>query len=102
MNLKSPRWFPIAVVASVLNVVAIWFATGSAWHATIHGALAASFGIWAGRLQHQLRRGDGQVEAGLEAMELEMDQLRQQLGEAQERLDFAERVLAKEAQPRPR
>ena len=38
-------------------------------------------------------RGD-ELHAGLEAVEFEMSQLRQELGEAQERLDFAERMLA--------
>jgi chromosome segregation ATPase len=36
----------------------------------------------------------GEDQARLEALEAEMGDLRRELGEAQERLDFAERVLA--------
>ena len=43
-----------------------------------------------------LRQGPARSEspARLEGLEEEVSQLRQELGEAQERLDFAERVLA--------
>jgi hypothetical protein len=42
----------------------------------------------------------GDVEARLDALELEMTNLRQELAEAQERLDFAERVLAQQPETR--
>jgi len=42
----------------------------------------------------------GELAAGLEALEIEVGQLRQELSEAQERLDFAERMLAQEPEPR--
>ena len=102
MTFKPAVWFPIAVVLCVVNVVAVWFAARPAepWHAAAHAALAVAFGLWAQRLQ----RGPhgGELGAGLEALEVEMGQLRQQLGEAQERLDFAERMLARVPEPEPR
>jgi hypothetical protein len=61
-----------------------------------------AFGLWAQRLRQ--RTGAGEMHARLEALEAEperlgsveneLDQLRRELGETQERLDFAERMLA--------
>lgn len=103
MTFKSPAWFPIAVVLSVVNVIAIWFAAApfAPWHATIHGVLAVGFGSWAHRLKQRRGRSENQVglEAAealdaLEAAEAELGRMRRELTEAQERLDFAERQLA--------
>src|SRR5437667_76641 len=63
------------------------------WHATIHAALALGFGLWAQRLRQRPDRSE--LPARLEALEAELDTLQQQLSETQERLDFAERLLAK-------
>jgi hypothetical protein len=94
MTFKPAIWRPIAAVLSLVNVAAAGFAARSAepWHAALHAALAVAFGVWALRL----RQGDsgGEVEARLEALEIEMGNVRRELGEAQERLDFAERLLA--------
>jgi len=94
MTFKPATWQPIAAVLSVVNVAAAGFAARSAepWHAALHAGLAVAFGVWALRL----RQGDagGEVEARLEALEVEMGNVRRELGEAQERLDFAERLLA--------
>jgi len=94
MTFKPAIWHPIAVVLGAINLVAVSLAAGSAepWHATIHAGLALAFGLWAQRL----RRGPGGSEgqARLEVLEAEVDNLRRELSETQERLDFAERVLA--------
>jgi hypothetical protein len=100
MTFKSAIWYPIAVVLSALNLVGAGFAVGQAEpvHATIHVALAVALGLWAQRL----RQGSGgsELQARLEALEAEMGELgdlggmRQELSEMQERLDFAERLLA--------
>jgi len=94
-------WYPIAVVLSVINLVGVGFAA-EPWHATIHAGLALAFGLWAQRL----RKGPGgsEPQARLEALEAEVSKfealeaqvskLRQEVSEAQERLDFAERLLA--------
>jgi uncharacterized protein HemX len=109
MTFKSPIWFPIAVGLSVINLVWAGFAAGSAEpaHATVHAALAVAFGLWARRQlqvpekterQASLESPDA-IEA-LGALESEVNQLRQQLSETQERLDFAERILAQRPEPR--
>jgi hypothetical protein len=100
MTFKPAIWYPIAVVLSVLNVIAVWFAAQPAepWHATAHAALAVAFGLWAQRLRQGPRRGE--LQAGLEALEVEMSTLRQELSETQERVDFAERMLAQAPEPR--
>jgi hypothetical protein len=102
MTFKPAVWYPIAGVLSVINLVAAGFAAGpgQAAHVTIHAALALGFGLWAQRL----RQGPGgsQFQARLEALEaLDLEALdtavstlRQELSETQERLDFAERLLA--------
>jgi hypothetical protein len=109
MTFKPAVWFPIAVVLSVGNLVAVWFAAVPAepMHATIHAALSLGSGLWAYRLRQRLAEKEHglapeAVEAldALEALELEASKLRQELGEAQERLDFAERLLAKEPESR--
>jgi len=94
MTFKPATWYPIAVVLSIANVVGAWFAarTGGPMHAGVHTALAVAFGLWAGRL----RQGSGErdLQSGLEALELEMNTLREEVRELQERVDFAERMLA--------
>jgi hypothetical protein len=94
MTFKPAIWHPIAVVLSVINLVGVGFAAGSAepWHAAVHAALALAFGLWAQRLRQD---PDGsELHAGLEALEAEVSKLRQELSETQERLDFVERLLA--------
>jgi hypothetical protein len=95
MTFKSAIWQPIAVVLSAVNLVATGLAAGSAepWHATVHAALALGFGLWAQRLRKGAP-GRGELQAGLEALELDVSELRRELSETQERLDFAERMLA--------
>jgi hypothetical protein len=94
MTFKPAIWYPIAVVLSAINLLGAGFAAASAepWHATVHAALAVAFGLWASRL----RQGPGgsELQDRLEALEFEVSNLRQELGETQERLDFAERLLA--------
>jgi hypothetical protein len=101
MSFKPAIWYPIAVVLSVINLVAVGFAAGESrpWHAAIHAALALAFGLWAQRL----RQGPGESELqapleeleALEALEAEVSKLRQELSETQERMDFTERLLAR-------
>jgi hypothetical protein len=96
MTFKSPLWKPVAVVLSVVNIVAVGFAASTAepWHAGVHAGLGLVFGLWA---QNLWRRGAGASatrDERLELIEGEVGSLRQELMETQERLDFAERVLA--------
>ena len=106
MTFKPAIWQPIAFVLSALNVAAIGVAAAGAepLHAGVHGALAVAFGLWAQRLG--LRKSGGFDTAGsiaqerFEALETEVNELRRELSEAQERIDFTERVLAQGAEAR--
>ena len=101
MTFKPEIWYPIAVVLSVANVVGVGFAAAP-WHATVHAALALAFGVWAQRLRPRAGASEPQARsraleelaARFEALEAEMHTLRKELNETQERLDFAERLLA--------
>jgi hypothetical protein len=103
MTFKSATWYPIAGVLSAINLVAAGFAIGQAepGHVAIHVALALAFGLWAQRLRQ--RSGGTELQDRLEAVEAELGELgglRQELGEMQERLDFAERLLAQAPETR--
>jgi hypothetical protein len=105
MTFKPAIWQPIAIVLSAVNLVAAGFAAASTepWHAGVHAALTLAFGLWAQRLgQTRLRQapGGGELLPRLEALEFEVSDLRRELSEAQERLDFAERVLAQPPETR--
>jgi hypothetical protein len=100
MTFKPAIWRPIAAVLSVLNLAAVGFAAQSAepWHATTHAALALAFGYWALRLKKSPSASDR--DDRLEELESEIGSMRRELTEAQERLDFAERVMAQAAEAR--
>src|SRR5205807_6692980 len=95
MTFKPAVWYPIAVVLSVVNVVAVAFTAGPAqpWHAAGHAALALAFGLWAQRLRRRAGgselpgAGESELEARLAALAAAVERLRQQPREAQERPD---------------
>jgi hypothetical protein len=100
MTCKPTLW-AIAVVLSVVNLVAAGFAIGQAepGHAAIHAAAAVAFGLWA----RYLRRGPRGSELDAGRIELEeetrarlaaVDQLESRVSELENRLDFTERLLA--------
>jgi len=96
----NPRiWTPIAQVLTAINVAAVYFAAREAEpaHAVLHAALGAACMFWAERLRARARRDRALAEedfAQPELMSGEMDQVRHELAEMQERLDFAERMLS--------
>ncbi len=101
MALNPRIWFPIAALATAVNLVFAAVYTGA--HGGIHAALAVGFGLWAQRLrqraassaQRHVEAGTAeQLQEGFEALEAEVMRLRQELSETQERVDFVERVLA--------
>jgi hypothetical protein len=110
MTFKPKVWFPIAVVLSVVNLGSVWFAAIPAQplHATAHAVLALGFGLWAQKLRRSPGGTDSHArldalesDAGrLEMLEGEMSGLQQALNETQERLDFAERLLAQQPDAR--
>lgn len=96
MTFKSAVWYRIALVLSALNLIAVPFAT-EPWHTALHATLALAFGLWAQRLRERSSGTDFQ--ARLEALEGELTNVRRELSETQERLDFAERLLARGPEP---
>lgn len=100
MTFKSRFWHPAALGLSALNLVGVGFAAGAAEpvHAGVHAVLALAFWSWGQRLRQapaetgSLSRFDG--------LELEVGELRRELSEVQERLDFTERMLAQRAETR--
>jgi hypothetical protein len=105
MTFKSAFWLPAALALSALNLVAVGYAAGAAepLHAGVHATLALAFWSWGQRLRRRSTEGERELPR-LEALELEVGQVRRELEEAQERLDFTERLLAQgrqEATVRP-
>jgi hypothetical protein len=104
----NPRtWYPIAAVLSVANVVGVAFASGPV-HTSSHAVLAVVFGLWAQRLRQTARKDElkdrfqeelEDPRERLDALEADLSMLRRELNEAQERLDFAERLLAQRPDP---
>jgi hypothetical protein len=99
---KTRLWNAVLAVLSAGNLASIWFAAqqGEPWHATIHGALALGFGLWAqGRIRlEEARWRTGALETGNDGetavLRDEVGDVRRELSEMQERLDFAERLLS--------
>jgi hypothetical protein len=58
-----------------------------------------AFALWAGRLGRP--RPAGARPTPLDALEADVDTLRRELSETQERIDFAERLLAQRRESRP-
>lgn len=106
MRFKPAIWYPISIVLSAVNLVAVGFAAGEPqpYHAGMHAALALAFGLWAQRLRQAPRGNEIQapveVLEAVEALEDELSRLRQELSETQERQDFTERLLAQRPEPR--
>lgn len=106
MTFRPRVWYPIAAFLAVANVASVYVAAQPAEpvHATVHAVFAVLFALWAQRLK---QRRDGATISGsvaapaLHGIESEMDQMRQELSEAQERLDFAERLLAQQREKQP-
>jgi hypothetical protein len=100
MTFNPAIWRPTAMVLSAINLIAVGPAAASTepWHAAGHAGLALAFGLWAQRMRHGPGRSDR--EDRLEALEAEVSSLRGELTEAQDRLDFAERLLAQGSEAR--
>ena len=103
MYFNPAIWKPIAIVLSVLNVGGLIMAlsAGEPAHAMGHVVVGVGLAFWVRRLGERAREETGASISGtehqsqLEGLESEVDQLRRELTETQERLDFAERMMAK-------
>ncbi len=99
MSLK--RFLPISLaLLSAGNIAAVYAAVETAapdpLHATVHAVLAVGFAAaaqWAWRRWRQTAPATSSQER-IEGVEADIDNMRQELLEAQERLDFTERMLA--------
>jgi hypothetical protein len=104
MTFKPATWRPIAIVLSGLNLVGVGLAAGAAesWHAGVHAVLGLAFGLWAQRLHAGTDTNSGALEgdARLSALEADVGDMRRELSETQERVDFAERLLAQAQEAR--
>ena len=102
MTIKT--WRRLASVASVFNVAGAGFAiaAGEGWHAGIHVSLALGFGFAAQRLAQLERKATpDNIQQQLDAQAAALDEAKnalslqaKQLAELEERVDFAERMLA--------
>lgn len=94
-------WIPVAWLLSLVNLGAVWFAARPAepWHATVHALLAVGFALGAQRLAAR-RRALARSEEGQRTLdqpeygEQAMEGMRARVLELEERVDFAERLLA--------
>lgn len=103
MNFKPTTWHPIAVGLSAINLIGLGAAggVGEVAHAAVHAVLALAFGAWARYLRLGPRsERELRLQQPDEAMEAELYNLRQELLETREHLDFAERLLAQGMEPR--
>ena len=104
MWFKHRAWIPVAWLLSFGNLISVWLpAPVAPWHAAIHALLAVVFGLGAQRLaarpdsgRHQLESEERQMLEDLQTQLGDLDELKQRIGELEERVDFAERVLAKQ------
>ena len=95
--LKPTTKFQILFWLSALNLIALGYALPNPLHAAGHGLLALGFAFWAKRVRPS-RSEDEEApdESRFENLDAEVSELRRQLSETQERLDFAERLLVRE------
>lgn len=102
MSFNPAIWRPIAIIVSLLNVGGLVMALGAGEpaHAAGHVLVGVALVAWFRRMGERAREDTtesigGDRQAQIEGLEFEVDQLRRELTEAQERLDFTERMMAK-------
>ena len=103
MTFKPAIWQPIAIILSAVNLVAVGVAAGAAegWHASAHAVLALAFGLWAQRMRQAPAGTDAPAPVEvIEALETEVNRLREDVSEMQERLDFTERLVVQGSEAR--
>lgn len=102
MWFKSRVWIPIAWAASLVNLYFVFtVGPGQPAHATGHGVLAVLFALGAQRLMVRQRRDalQGDERQLLEDVQTrlgDLADLQRRVAELEERVDFAERVLAQQ------
>ena len=112
MKFKAPIWPSVAFALSALNVAGVGYAVAAAepMHAAAHVMFAFGFGWWGFRLRQRRREDEVDTElretlkdplGRLAMLESDVSTLQQELSEVQERMDFAERILARDRESRP-
>lgn len=108
MWFKHRAWIPVAWLLSLANLAAVWFAAQPAepWHATLHAVLGAALAVGAQRLMTRRPALAGEdLKQALdenERLQQTIAAIQPRMQELEERVDFAERLLAahREAEPR--
>jgi len=105
---RHRAWIPASWALSLINLVAVWpaAAPGEAAHATIHALLGIAFALGAQRLTARARSAapDAALEETLdlnEHLQQTVEGLEAQVAELEERLDFADRLLAQQRSAEP-
>ena len=102
MALNPRLWRPIAAFLGVANLVGAGIHIGmdQLEGAAVHGLLAVGSAYWTWRVGRPRVPAleNPETEERMEMLEAELMQQRQELADAQERLDFAERLLAQNAE----
>ena len=95
---KASRWRIVAIGFLVINIAGFGMAIRMEefWHAMAHVGLGVACWVWMQNLKRPLAAGhaNSQLEERVQVLELDVTRVREELMEAQERLDFAERMLA--------
>lgn len=101
-------WVPVTWLLSAANVASVWLAAQATepLHATLHGALGAALAVGAyhlGARRKALQAAPAPAGPVLVRGEVEVAAMQTRVLELEERLDFAERLLARqrEAERRP-
>jgi Tfp pilus assembly protein PilO len=108
MWFRHRAWIPVAWVLSLINFGSVWYAAREAqpWHAALHALLTILFALGARRLQARQRpelhsrevdpTARSETLEDVQASVGELDRLKQRMTELEERVDFVERLLAKQ------
>lgn len=102
MWFRNRGWIPAAWMLSGINVVAAWVAArgGEPVHAWVHVALAVALAAGArhlmGRRRPALANDLQEALDDNERLQEEIDTLQPRVAELEERVDFAERLLARQ------
>lgn len=104
MWFKARAWIPVAWLLCFANIIFVWFpAPVAPGHATVHALLAVLFGLGAQRLaarpgsrRPELQSEERQLLEDVQTRLGELNELTRRLTELEDRVDFAERVMAKQ------
>lgn len=101
MWFRHRAWIPVAWGLSVVNVAAVWFAArpGEPTHAALHALLAVGCALGAQSLtaRRRVESPSDQLQQTLEQneqLQQTLDDMHARVLELEERVDFAERLLA--------